>query len=95
MRAQNLINVPANSDIPTAGGFIQAGEPSPAPHINPLYVTRNEFNNFRNNANQNMQQLQNQLNQKQGQMNQLNQNIGAALGNINNNIQRINQRLGI
>ena len=69
MRAQNLINVPANSDIPSGGGFTPIGAQGPAPYINPLYVTRNEFNNFRNNVNQNMQQLQNQLNQKQGQMN--------------------------
>ena len=76
------------------------------PHINPLYVTRVEFNAFRALVNQNMNQIQNQINnmqgnmqqlqnQLQGQINQLGQNIANTLGNINNNIVRINQRLGI
>ena len=56
-----------------------------------------------------MQQLQNQVNQLQNQVNQIDQNmhqlqnqmdqnivgILATLGNINNNIARLNQRLGI
>ena len=76
------------------------------PHINPLYATRVEFNAFRALVNQNMNQIQNQINnmqgnmqqlqnQLQGQINQLGQNIANTLGNINNNIVRINQRLGI
>ena len=93
-------------------GRPHGGAPGPAlhgahgPHINPLYVTRVEFNAFRALVNQNMQQLQNQINnmqgnmqqlqnQLQGQINQLGQNIANTLGNINNNIVRINQRLGI
>ena len=57
--------------VPPVGGIPPTGAPhggalGPAPHggphLNPLYVTRNEFNIFRNNINQNMQQLQNQFN---------------------------------
>ena len=53
------------------------GAPCPAlhgahgPHINPLYVTRVEFNAFKALVNQNMQQLQNQINNMQGNMQQL------------------------
>ena len=89
------------------------------PHINPLYVTRNEFNAFGSLIKQNKQQIQNQQNQMdkniqqiqnkrnqmeqilqqiQNQQNQMGQNIVgiiANLGNINNNISKINQILGI
>ena len=113
-----IINPPAGAAI-----IPLDGDPPGDPHINPLYVTRNEFNNFRALVNQNMQQLQNRMNQLQNQVNQVDQNmqqlqnqvnqidqnmqqfqnqmdqnivgILATLGNINNNIARLNQRLGI
>ena len=120
---------PAGAAIVPAGGGAPHGGAPPGghgPHINPLYVTINVFNNFRalvnqnmqqlqnqvNQVDQNMQQLQNQVNQLQNQVNQIDQNmqqfqqsqnqmgqnivgILATLGNINNNIARLNQRLGI
>ena len=83
--------VPPAGGIPPAGAP-HGGAPGPAPHggphINPLYVTRNEFNIFRNNVNQNMQQLQNQINQN---MQQLQNQFNLIQGQM----RRINQRLGI
>ena len=54
--------------VPPAGGVPPVPAPHAGPHINPLYVTRNEFNAFRALVTQNIQQLQNQ-------QNQMNQNI--------------------
>ena len=72
--------------VPGVGGIppVPAPHVGHGPHINPLYVTRNEFDAFRALVNQNMHQLQNQQNQ-----------ILATLGNINNNIAQIKQLLGI
>ena len=47
-----IINPPAGAAIIPVGG-----DPPGDPHINPLYVTRNEFNAFRTFVNQNIQQL--------------------------------------
>ena len=100
--------VTGGGGVPPAGGIPPAGAPhggapGPAPHggphINPLYVTRNEFNIFRNNVNKNMQQLQNQINQNTQQLqNQINQNMQQLQNQFNliqGQMRRINQRLGI
>ena len=89
--------------VPAAAGGVPPGVPPvPAshagPHINPLYVTRNEFNAFRVLVTQNIQQLQNQQNQMdqnvqqlQNQQNQMNQNVQQLQNQQNQMNQNIQQ----
>ena len=87
--------------VPAGGGGVP---PVPVfhadygPHINPLYVTRNEFNAFRALVNQRLQQLQNQQNQMnqniQNQQNQINQGIQNLQNQMNQNIQNLQNQMG-
>ena len=79
-------------------GRPHGGAPGPAlhgahgPHINPLYVTRVEFNAFKALVNQNMQQLQNQINNMQGNMQQLQNQLQGNMQQLQNQLQgQINQ----
>ena len=76
------------------------GAPGPAlhgahgPHINPLYVTRVEFNAFRALVNQNMNQLQNQINNMQGNMQKLQNQQNQLQGNMQQLQNQQNQLKG-
>ena len=81
-------------------GRPHGGAPGPAlhgahgPHINPLYVTRVEFNAFRALVNQNMQQLQNQINNMQGNMQKLQNQQNQLQGNMQQLQNQQNQLKG-
>ena len=81
-------------------GRPHGGAPGPAlhgahgPHINPLYVTRVEFNAFKALVNQNMQQLQNQINNMQGNMQKLQNQQNQLQGNMQQLQNQQNQSKG-
>ena len=101
IRHQNLICMfgRPHGGVPPAGAP-HDGAPGPAlhgahgPHINPLYVTRVEFNAFKALVNQNMQQLQNQINNMQGNMQQLQNQQNQLQGNMQQLQNQQNQLKG-